>query len=130
MGSSVRKNGTPIRSPSGCGGGALVATAVGCAVEGATTVAAGTGVAALTVAVTAGTAVLVRATEVGKTGAPVGVGLAALGSGIGLGLAVAGAMEAIGRNPEASGRVLPAMLLGMAFAEAIAIYALILAFTK
>ncbi len=40
------------------------------------------------------------------------------------------AMEAIGRNPEASGRVLPAMLLGMAFAEAIAIYALILAFTK
>ena len=38
------------------------------------------------------------------------------------------AMEAIGRNPEASGRILPAMLLGMAFAEAIAIYALILAF--
>lgn len=40
------------------------------------------------------------------------------------------AMEAIGRNPEASGRILPAMLLGMAFAEAIAIYALILAFTS
>lgn len=38
------------------------------------------------------------------------------------------AMEAIGRNPEASGRILPAMLLGMAFAEAIAIYSLILAF--
>lgn len=38
------------------------------------------------------------------------------------------AMEAIGRNPEASNRILPAMLLGMAFAEAIAIYALILAF--
>lgn len=40
------------------------------------------------------------------------------------------AMEAIGRNPEASGRILPAMLLAMAFAEAIAIYSLILAFTK
>ena len=40
------------------------------------------------------------------------------------------AMEALGRNPEASGRILPAMLLAMAFAEAIAIYALILAFTK
>lgn len=40
------------------------------------------------------------------------------------------AMEAIGRNPEASGRILPAMLLGMAFAEAIAIYSLILAFIK
>ncbi len=40
------------------------------------------------------------------------------------------AMEAIGRNPEAAGKVLPPMLLGMAFAEAIAIYSLILAFTK
>jgi len=40
------------------------------------------------------------------------------------------AMEAIGRNPEAAARILPAMLLGMAFAEAIAIYSLILAFIK
>jgi F-type H+-transporting ATPase subunit c len=40
------------------------------------------------------------------------------------------AMEAIGRNPESSARILPAMLLGMAFAEAIAIYSLILAFAK
>ncbi len=38
------------------------------------------------------------------------------------------AMEAIGRNPDAQGKILPAMLLGMAFAEAIAIYALVLAF--
>lgn len=38
------------------------------------------------------------------------------------------AMEAIGRNPEAAGKILPPMLLGMAFAEAIAIYALLLAF--
>lgn len=38
------------------------------------------------------------------------------------------AMEAIGRNPEASNKLLPAMLLAMAFAEAIAIYSLILAF--
>lgn len=40
------------------------------------------------------------------------------------------AMEALGRNPEAAGRILPAMLLAMAFAEAIAIYSLILAFAK
>lgn len=40
------------------------------------------------------------------------------------------AMEAIGRNPEASAKILPAMLLAMAFAEAIAIYSLILAFGK
>lgn len=38
------------------------------------------------------------------------------------------AMDAIGRNPDAQAKILPAMLIGMAFAEAIAIYALILAF--
>lgn len=38
------------------------------------------------------------------------------------------AMESIGRNPESSSKILPPMLLGMAFAEAIAIYSLILAF--
>lgn len=48
---------------------------------------------------------------------------------LGVGLIGYKAMEAIGRNPEASGKILPAMLLGMAFAEAIAIYSLILAFT-
>lgn len=45
-----------------------------------------------------------------------------------IGLIGAKAVEAIGRNPEASGKILPAMLLAMAFAEAIAIYSLILAF--
>ncbi len=47
-----------------------------------------------------------------------------------IGLIGSKAMEAIGRNPESSGRILPAMLLSMAFAEAIAIYSLILAFLK
>jgi F-type H+-transporting ATPase subunit c len=47
-----------------------------------------------------------------------------------IGLIGAKALEAIGRNPEATGKILPAMLLGMAFAEAIAIYSLILAFIK
>ncbi len=58
------------------------------------------------------------------------VALGGIGPAIAVGLIGAKAMEAIGRNPEASGRILPAMLLGMAFAEAIAIYSLILAFTK
>jgi len=58
------------------------------------------------------------------------IGLGALGPGIGVGLIGAKAMEALGRNPDAQGKILPAMLLGMAFAEAIAIYALILSFTK
>ena len=56
------------------------------------------------------------------------IGLGALGPGIAVGLIGKGAMEAIGRNPEAQVKILPAMLLGMAFAEAIAIYALVLAF--
>lgn len=47
---------------------------------------------------------------------------------IGIGLIGYKAMESIGRNPESSSRVLPAMLLAMAFAEAIAIYALVAAF--
>ncbi len=58
------------------------------------------------------------------------VAIGGIGPAIGVGLIGAKAMEAIGRNPEASSRILPAMLLAMAFAEAIAIYALILAFTK
>ena len=58
------------------------------------------------------------------------IAIGGLGPALGVGIIGAKAMEAIGRNPEASGRILPAMLLGMAFAEAIAIYSLILAFTK
>ena len=56
------------------------------------------------------------------------IAIGGIGPAIGIGLIGAKAMEAIGRNPEASGKVLVPMLLGMAFAEAIAIYALILAF--
>ncbi len=58
------------------------------------------------------------------------IAIGGIGPAIAVGLIGAKAMEALGRNPEASGRILPAMLLGMAFAEAIAIYALILAFSK
>ena len=58
------------------------------------------------------------------------VAIGGLMPAIGIGLIGAKAMEAIGRNPDASGRILPAMLIGMAFAEAIAIYSLILAFGK
>lgn len=56
------------------------------------------------------------------------IAIGGLGPAIGIGLIGAKAMEAIGRNPEAQGKVLPAMILGMAFAEAIAIYSLLLAF--
>lgn len=58
------------------------------------------------------------------------IAIGGLGPALGVGFIGAKAVEAIGRNPEATGKILPAMLLGMAFAEAIAIYSLILAFTK
>ena len=45
-----------------------------------------------------------------------------------IGLIGAKAVEAIGRNQEAVSKILPAMLVGMAFAEAIVIYVLVLAF--
>lgn len=60
----------------------------------------------------------------------IAIGLGALGPALGIGLIGMKAMEAIGRNPEASGKIMPPMLLGMAFTEAIAIYALVIAFTK
>lgn len=59
-----------------------------------------------------------------------GAGLAmvgALGPGIGIGLMVQGAMQAIGRNPEAAGQIQTNMILGIVFAEAVAIYALVVA---
>ena len=48
---------------------------------------------------------------------------------LGIGLIVSKAMEAIGRNPESAGKIFVPMLLGAAFAEAIAIYALVMAFS-
>ena len=59
---------------------------------------------------------------------PIGVGLAAIGSGIGLGRAVGSAMEAIGRQPEATGKIQTAMIIGAALIEALTIYALIVFF--
>lgn len=56
------------------------------------------------------------------------VALGGIAPALAIGLIGKSAMEAIGRNPETFGRILPLMLLAMAFAEAIAIYALILAF--
>ncbi len=60
----------------------------------------------------------------------IAIGLGAIGPALAIGFIGMKAMEAIGRNPESSNKILPPMLLGMAFAEAIAIYALVIAFTK
>lgn len=58
------------------------------------------------------------------------IGVGSIAPALGIGLIGMKAMEAIGRNPDAQAKILPAMLLGMAFAEAIAIYALVIAFIK
>ena len=55
------------------------------------------------------------------------IGLGAIGPGIGVGILGMGALQAIGRNPEARGTIMTNMLIGIAFAEAIAIYALVVA---
>ncbi len=55
------------------------------------------------------------------------IGLGAFGPGIGVGLIGKGALEALGRNPEAAGKVQGLAILTIAFAEAIAIYALVIA---
>ena len=59
--------------------------------------------------------------------ANLGVGIAAFGSGLGQGRMVASAMESIGRNPNAAGAIFTPMLLGLAFIEALTLYALVIA---
>lgn len=58
-------------------------------------------------------------------GTALSIGLGAIGPGIGIGIIGGKAMEAIGRNPEAEGSIRTGMILAFAFAEAIAIYALV-----
>ena len=59
---------------------------------------------------------------------PIGLGIAAVGSGLGLGRAVSAAMEAMGRQPEASGKIQAGMIIGCALIEALTIYALVTVF--
>jgi F-type H+-transporting ATPase subunit c len=60
-------------------------------------------------------------------GAALAMGLGAIGPGIGLGILASKALEAIGRNPEAQGKVQTTMILAIAVTEAVAIYALVVA---
>lgn len=59
--------------------------------------------------------------------AALSIGLGAIGAGIGIGILASKAMEAIGRNPEAEAKIKTNMILAIAFTEAIAIYALVVA---
>lgn len=57
------------------------------------------------------------------------IGIGAIAPALAIGRIGAKAMESIGRNPESADKILVPMLLSAAFAEAIAIYALVIAFT-
>ncbi|MHB1086614.1 MAG: F-type H+-transporting ATPase subunit c [Parcubacteria group bacterium Athens0416_74] len=67
--------------------------------------------------------------EVAKTlGMAIAVGFGVMGPGIGLGILVGKALEAIGRNPEASGKIQAMMFVGIAVTDALAIFALVIGF--
>ncbi len=60
-------------------------------------------------------------------GTALAIGFGAIGPGIGIGIIGGKALEAIGRNPEVENKVRTNMILGIVFAESIAIYALVIA---
>lgn len=57
--------------------------------------------------------------------AGIAIGVGAVGAGLGIGTAASGACQAVGRNPGVQGKIMMTMLVGMAMAESIAIYALV-----
>ena len=63
-----------------------------------------------------------------ELGAALAIGLGALGPGIGIGLSGLGALISIGRNPEVTSTLQTYMILVIAFAESLAIFALVIAF--
>ncbi len=60
-------------------------------------------------------------------GTALAIGLGAIGPAIGIGMIGSKAVEALGRNPEAESSITTNMILAIAFAEAVAIYALVIA---
>ncbi|HOS88255.1 MAG TPA: ATP synthase F0 subunit C [Candidatus Pacearchaeota archaeon] len=62
-----------------------------------------------------------------KLAAAIAIGIGTIGPSIGIGLIGSKSSEAIGRNPEAASKIQSGMILSIAFAEAVAIYALVVA---
>ncbi|RJP18363.1 MAG: F0F1 ATP synthase subunit C [Candidatus Abyssobacteria bacterium SURF_5] len=67
-------------------------------------------------------------TGLGALGAGISIGFAALGTGIGMGMLVGSAIESMARQPEATGTLTTNMFIGLAFIEALALYALVISF--
>jgi len=79
-------------------------------------------------ATAAGTSDSVLLSIAAMIGAGLAIGLGAIGAGAGIGSATNGACQAVGRNPGVQGKVMTVMLIGMAMAESVCIYALVIAF--
>ncbi len=62
-----------------------------------------------------------------RLAAGLAIGLGGIGPGIGIGIATMGAVQAIGRNPDAEGPIRTTLILGAGLAEAVAIYAFVVA---
>ena len=57
----------------------------------------------------------------------IAMGLGTIGTGVGMGHGLSGATNAVGRNPDAQGKILLTMMVGLAMIESLAIYALVIA---
>lgn len=63
-------------------------------------------------------------------GAALAIGIAALGGALGQGKTASAALEAIGRNPSAQGKIFVPMIIGLALIESLVLYAFVIAFIK
>ena len=66
--------------------------------------------------------------DLGTVGAAIGAGLAAIGAALGIGKIGASAMEAIGRQPEATGKIRTNMIIVAALIEGVALFAVVVCF--
>ena len=64
----------------------------------------------------------------GALAAGIGAGLAVIGAGLGIGKLAASAMEAIGRQPEATGDIRTTMIIAAALVEGVTLFALVICF--
>jgi F-type H+-transporting ATPase subunit c len=60
----------------------------------------------------------------------IGAGLAVIGAGLGIGRIGGSAMEAIARQPEATGKIQLAMIIAAGLVEGAALFAIVVAFIK
>ena len=65
--------------------------------------------------------------DLAQLGSGVAIGFGAIGAGLGTGIATKGFMEAVSRQPEVLGKIMPYFFVGVALSEACAIYAFVIA---